>query len=84
MMAFFDAGGRSDDIEKLEQSARFGDDTGLFGDAWLIGLIPGVAAQAGARNGFAEPRDRAPKIAAIAPPGNAETARPRLEGRVRR
>ena len=32
--------------------------------AWLIGLIPGVATQAGARNGFAEPRDQAPKIAA--------------------
>ena len=46
--------------------------------ARLIGLIPGVATQAGARNGFAEPRDRVAKIAVIAPPGSAETARPRL------
>ena len=50
-------------------------------DARLIGLIPGVATQAGARNGFAEPRDRAPKIAAIATSGSAETARPSFEPR---
>jgi hypothetical protein len=41
-------------------------------------LDPGRCTRAGARNGFAEPRDRALKIAAIAPPGNAETAVPRL------
>ena len=37
--------------------------------------------EAGARNGFAEPRDRAPKIAAIATPRSAETARPSFEPR---
>ena len=47
----------------------------------LIGLIPGVATQAGARNGFAEPGDRAPKIAAIATPRSTETARPSFEPR---
>ena len=37
--------------------------------------------EAGARNGFAEPRDRAPKIAAIATPRSTETARPSFEPR---
>ena len=50
-------------------------------DAWPIRLISGAATEAGARNGFAEPRDRAPKIAAIATPRSAETARPSFEPR---
>ena len=46
-----------------------------------IGLIPGVATQASARNGFAEPGDRTPKIAAISTPPSAETARSSFEPR---
>ena len=45
-------------------------------DAWPVGLIPSVATPAHARNWFAEPRDRAPKITAISTPPRAETARP--------
>jgi len=47
----------------------------------LIGLIPGAATQAGARNGFEEPRDRAAKVAGIATPRSTETTRPSFERR---
>ena len=50
-------------------------------DAWPIRLISGVATEAGARNGFGQPRDRAPKIAGIATPRSTETARPSFEPR---
>ena len=50
-------------------------------DVRLIGLIPGAATQAGARNGFEEPRDRAAKIAGIATSRSTETTRPSFERR---
>jgi hypothetical protein len=50
-------------------------------DVRLIGLIPGAATQAGARNGFEEPRDRAAKIAGIANSRSTETTRPSFERR---
>ena len=43
-----------------------------------IKVLERAATSAGARNGFAEPGDRPPKIAAIATPRSAETARSRL------
>ena len=44
-------------------------------------MIPGAATQAGARNGFEEPRDRAAKIAGIATSRSTETTRPSFERR---